>query len=106
MEIKIYVVTTKLNNPQQHLSLLKNKVDLIKLFNGLTEDKTTKKGYWIDSKNKIDCDKVITWTILTTSEDLKKNLTEFEKIINSIKVLTVQESQLYTLNPEIKAFFV
>ena len=102
MQIKIYVVTTKLNS--ENSKLIKPQNTLIKLFSGLTETKNLK-GFWING-DKVDKDRVIIWEILTTTKDFNKNKKEFLKAINDIKEVTKQKSQLYTINKSVKPIFV
>jgi len=104
-QIKIYIVTTKLNLSEPFnldYYLISEKLKLSLLFGGLTEDLNTKNGYWINEKEKkLEKDKVIIWEILTDKPINRKKLSG---IIRTIKRKTQQISQLYTIDN--KPFFL
>lgn len=109
MQIKIYVVRNedlaKLLN--EAIKLEKVKKRLIKLFGGLTVSKSLNEGYWMNEKGEIEKDCVKVWEILINSkEDLVKNEKKFKEVIEDIKAITQQKSQLYTVNESVKANFI
>jgi len=115
MELKVFVVETelkKLNGEQSikaYFKLLKLQTDLIKLFNGLTELKNVV-GYWINDKGLIESDNVSLWLIYTDKTELINNESvllwdvwnKFTLIIEEIKALTMQKTQMYTVNEKAK----
>ena len=115
MEIKVFIVETELKTFSEKDKLLKLQTDLIKLFGGLTELKNAV-GYWINDKGLIESDKISVWLIYTDKTEIINAISETEKetvllwgiwqkfisIIEEIKALTMQKSQLYTINEKAK----
>jgi len=97
-EIKIFVVKTELQNNNANLSVLEwLKLETVKAFGGLTV-LADNKGYWLDnSTNKLCIDQTDIW-LIETSDLLTKNLEiKLEAINLSIKTVTKQLAQLYTI---------
>jgi len=102
LRIEIFVVETKIlhdrllsGNIKGLRCLEEQKIHLIKLFGGLTEIENLK-GYWINSKGKIESDNTNIWIIYT-----KQCEEELLNILLRIKEITRQKSQAYTINNEI-----
>ena len=116
MQIKIYVVKTELSYLRNLRNLRRTrinrkKVDIIKeelfnLFDGLTVDRKIKDGLWRNSKDKMDKDRVQNWEILTKTVDFYALEGLFKALMEELKQVTKQESQLYTLNPCMNPVFV
>jgi len=110
MEIKIFVVTSKLKNAMDKSLLDIAKTEVIKLFKGLTVIPECL-GYWINEKGLTDSDAVETWLIyvekaltekLEYETVLKMDVEQqFAKILKAIKTVTQQSSQAFAIDNEI-----
>jgi hypothetical protein len=104
MEIKVFVVKTELeNNPSLTTNgklnievLAELKQQLIKLFDGLTEIKNCA-GYWVNNKGLIESDKISLWLIYTDKDEYSL-IFQLREILSEIKALTMQKTQVYTIN--------
>jgi hypothetical protein len=125
-QIKIYVVKTELlkgDSPfnKTGLSLLEAiKEDLINMYGGLSvspqfigfwKDTTSKHSAWVDGHIcKVDKDVNEIWEILTDLNlldvDNKQIATETMNLIQSIKIVTKQKSQLFTINRNIEINYI
>jgi len=115
-QIKIYVVKTELlkdsgilnKNALNLLNALRE--ELISLYGGLSVSPTFK-GYWIDTKTKnVDSDINEIWELLTELDLLnvanKEIASKTARIIECVKIVTKQKSQLFTINRNIEINFI
>lgn len=97
LRIEIFIVTSKLNETTKK-KLEKQKIELIKLFKGLTVVSKISKGYWINPHTrKTEFDLVQIWLIYTEHLNLEL-CKEFQYILFKIKGITKQTSQAYAVN--------
>ena len=101
MEIKVFVVETEIQHNTYNKALLfEKKIDLIRLFGGLTEVKDIK-GYWIDNEtNNIETDTGKIWLIYSEKGYEKNIFDKMRKILVEIKHITKQKVQMYTIGTE------
>ena len=111
MRIEIFVVETELKamnktqlgkeaRKEAYFQLLRCKIDLVKLFKGLTEYEFTK-GYYVNEKGKIDADFGKIWLIYA-NEYNTATILGLEQILRRIKRITQQKVQTYAVNTEIR----
>lgn len=100
LEIKIFVVETKVKQLPNEvaMSLECTKIELIKLFGGLTE--LEMKGYWVNETDEIETDIGKLWIIYTEIGYEKVTFDRLRKILHRIKDITVQHTQFYTIDSE------
>ena len=97
-QIKIYVVH------ENNYNLDGLKYQLCEIFGGLTKYPNLK-GLWINTNNAtLVCDIVTVWEIWTNKTIEQINVTSLKAICQSIKQITKQDSQLYTINND--SFFI
>jgi hypothetical protein len=113
MQINIYVVKTEIeklidqNKHKEFLLASANleilKLDLIKLFNGLTVIKNCL-GYWLNSFEKLETDKTEIWNIILAENknglliETEDRIERLAQIIANIKKTTKQKCQFYTID--------